>query len=271
MQLIKFNTWSKSYDIGQEFLSYLKIQPVNEAESGDFKQMLQEIINKYRLNIALTLSFGTGLEVFIPVVKRLCENGEFKIDLTPENLVMMVVTAVTIAYLEETKEEKARKLLEDDPDISEYEIEQKDELISKLETDSKSLLEELKLKGIGNGIIKKLLLVIKSIGKLSRFIFRKSKTVIESFFDMFGYAAICIPILNSIKILISNYQWTLDNFNNNIESVILGLTSLSAKHIINWFLDLRKDKKLPVEIRHSGKYIDTKFDREEKDELIKEQ
>jgi hypothetical protein len=269
MHLIKYASYSKAIDLGKEFLKYTKMEPMFESESEGSKNILADLAEKYKLNLTLVLSFGTGMELMVPIIKKLCENGEFKIDLNNETLVLMSLTAVTIAYLEEAKEEKLRKEADKHKDTQE-ELKEQEKLIHVLEKDSKSLLEELKLRGVGNGIIKKLILCIKAIGKLIKILFKHSKTIIDSFFDMFGYAAICIPILNSLKILINNYSWTLDNFYNNLESLFIGLGSLSARYLVDWFLDFRKNKQLPKELKDDN-YLDAGYDSNNKEKLIKEQ
>lgn len=272
MHLIRFNHYSKAVDLSHQFLSNTKLEPIMESDSDNTKSVISEIIDKYKLNLTIVLSFGTGMELIIPIIKKLCENGEFNIDLNIETVTLMAITAITIVYLEEAKEEKLRREAEKHKIVlDEEQIESENRLIKSLEKDSKSLLEELKLRGVGNGIVKKIIICVKSIGKLAKLLFRHSKSVIESFFDMFGYAAICIPVLTSIKLLITNYNWTLDNFYNNLESILIGLGSLSAKHLANWFLGLTKDKKVPAEIRNSGKIVDVKYKGEHGEKLIKEQ
>lgn len=215
MKLLKYNDYSQAMQLTEEFLQGVKQEAI--FESDDHKSTLHKLAEDLKLNLGIIVSFGTGMEVMIPIIRKLCENGELKVDLTFETLAMITLTAITIAYLEEVKDNEKKQLLE---------------------TDSKSLLEELKLRGVGNGIIKKIVSCIKSIGSLTALMFKHQRTIIQSFFDMLGYAALCVPVLNSIKFLISNHNWSLDSFSNNIASVVIGLASLSAKSLMKWLYNL---------------------------------
>lgn len=66
---------------------------------------------------------------------------------------------------------------------------------------------------------------------------------------MLGYAALCVPVLNSIKFLVSSHNWSLDTFSNNIASVVIGLASLSTKSLLKWLYNLAdKATKGPEEV-----------------------
>jgi hypothetical protein len=238
MKLLKFNDYSQTISLTEEFLHFAKQDAIFESEEN--KSTLEKLASDLKLNLSIILSFGTGMDVFIPIVRRLCENGEIKVDLTKENLAMITLTAITIAYLEEVKNKEKKEILE---------------------KDSRSLLEELKLRGVGNGIIKKVVECIKSIGNLVSLIFKHQRSIIQSFFDMLGYAALCIPVLNSINFLISTHNWNLDTFTKNIASIVLGLASLTTKSLLNWLYNLADKAK--------GNSDDSNDDEEEK--LIQEQ
>lgn len=242
MSILKFEHYNQVVDMRLQFKQNFNTEIVLESEGTG--TVLNSIVTDLKLNTAVIFSFGAGMELLIPIVRRLCENGEFKIDLNLQTVTLMTLTAVTIAYLEEVKEEKLRK---------------------QLEKDSKSLLEEMKLRGVGNGIIKKIVKCIKSIGSLSKLVLKHKKSIITSFFEMLGYAAICVPVLNSVNALVGKYNMTLDSFSNNISSLILGLGSLSVKNIYNWLVDRGRTDS-------SSEYVDSRYDSDsDKDKLIKEQ
>jgi hypothetical protein len=187
------------------------------------------------------------------------------IDLTPETIVLMTIAGITIAYLEEHKELEERK---------------------KLEKDAKSMLEELKLRGVGNGIVKKLVACIKSMGNIFKILFKNRRHIINGFFDMFGYTSIVIPVLNAISYMIGKYDMNLETLPSNFLSLGLGVTTLAAKHGLNYLIDLLKDK-LKINKKDIFKhvndvddpilkkyphpeYIDVDYDNIENDKLIKE-
>lgn len=243
MSILKFEHYNHAVDLRHQFKQYFNNEILLESEGT--KKVLKSVVNDLRLNTAVIFSFGTGMELLIPIVKKLCENGEFKIDLNIQTVTLMTLTAVTIAYLEEVKEEKLRK---------------------ELEKDSKSLLEEMKLRGVGNGIIKKIVRCIKSIGSLAKLVTKHKKSIITSFFEMLGYAALCVPVLNSVNALVGKYDMTLDSFSKNIASLILGLGSLSVKNIFNWLMDKGTMNQ------NADEYVDSRYDSDDdEDKLIKEQ
>jgi hypothetical protein len=248
MRIYSYDDYSRALDLSNHFMKNITTDIILESdeETEEDDNFLSKLTKDLKLNTALILSFGTCMELLIPIVKKLCENGEFQIELTPHNLALMTLTAVTVAYLEEEKE-KGKK--------------------EKLEKDSKSMLEELKLRGIGNGIIKKLVKALMSIGYISKLIFQHKKNIVASFFEMLGYASLYVPVLNGIKAIIGDYNLTLDNFSNNIASLLLGLASLSAKHILNMLTKATKkeddEKKTDI--------IDSTYDTEGREKLIREQ
>ena len=82
----------------------------------------------------------------------------------------------------------------------------------------KSILEELKLKGIGNGIVKKLVKCVKAIGNIAKLLYKNTPYVITGFLDMLGYAGILIPTMNGISAVVSNYNLDLDSLVGNFLS-----------------------------------------------------
>jgi len=249
--------------MSQDFLDIIGNTITNE--SNEYKSVLKKIIEDLKLNYSLVLTFGIGLEAMYPVIKSLVENMNLKIDMKIETIVLMTIAAITIAYLEEKKEAKERK---------------------KLEHDSKSMLEELKLRGVGNGIIKKIVACIKSIGNLFKILFKNKRHIINGFFDMFGYTSIVIPTINAILYMIGKYNMNLDTLPSNFLSLGLGITTISAKHGLNYIIDKLKDKLNlnkddifknindiddPILKRYPHpEYIDTEYN-VDKNNLIKEQ
>lgn len=248
MHICRFNELSVSLDLSNDFLTSINNSTMNESDKKSDEGLFNKIVRDLKLNTGIVLSFGTAMECMIPIVKKLCENGEFKIELTIENLALMTLTAVTVAYLEEAKDENKEQLTKD----------------------AKSLLEELKLRGIGNNLIKKLVKCFMSIGYISKLLLKHKKNIIASFFEMLGYAAICVPILNGIKAIVGNYDMTLDNFSNNMASLLLGLSSLSSKNIFKLLTKATKDDK-DKNNNVAGDIIDSNYDPEKGAKLIKEQ
>lgn len=265
MKLLRYSEHSKNIDMAEEFINIIGNTTINESENTEYNTVLKKIISDLKLNSQMVLTFGVGLAAMFPVVNKLVANMSLNIELTPETVVLMTIAGVTIAYLEEHKELAERK---------------------KLEKDAKSMLEELKLRGVGNGIIKKLVSCIKSMGNIFKILFKNKRHVINGFFDMFGYTAIVIPVLHAISYMVGKYDMNLETLPSNFLSLGLGVTTLAAKHGLNYIVDLLKDKlKInkndifkhindiddPILKKYPHpEYIDVEYDDEE-NKLIKEQ
>lgn len=264
MKLLRYSEHSKSLEMVDEFINSINDAPINESD--DYDGVVKKIIDDLKLNGSLVLTLGVGLKAMFPVVNELVTNMRLKIDLNTETVVLMTIAAVTIAYLEEIKESKEKR---------------------KYEKDAKSLLEELKLRGVGNNIIKKLVACIKSMGNIVKIIFKNRRHSINGFFDMFGYAAIAVPVINAILFMINKYDMNIETLPGNFLSLGLGITSLVAKHGLNYIIDKLKDKfKLNKSLINKGvndiddpmlkkyphpEYIDVDYDNIEDEKLIKEQ
>lgn len=220
MKLLRYSEHIKTIEMAEEFLSVIGNDTINESDKVNHDFITKKIINDLRLNAQLALTFGPGLKAMFPVINKLVTNMNLNIDLNAETVVLMTIAGVTIAFIEEHKESHGKKF----------------------EKDAKSMLEELKLRGVGNGIIKKIVTCIKSIGNIFKILFKNKRHVINGFFDMFGYTALVIPIINAILYMVGKYDMNLDTLPSNFLSLGLGVTTLSAKHGLNYLIDLLKDK-----------------------------
>lgn len=199
---------------------------INESDEDVecYKDVQHKVISDLKLNSKLSFTFGTGIGGFYPIVEGLMKNMNiFSIELTPNSIVLLTVCAITIVYLEEKKPET----------ISEEE---------RLTKDSKSMLEELRMMGIGNGIVKKLVKVLKSIISIFKMIGDHKSAVVRGFMDMFAYTTILIPILNGISFIIGKYDLTLDSFLENFAGLSMGIATLIAKHGIKYIIHKLKDR-----------------------------
>ena len=143
------------------------------------------------------------------------------IDITPDKVVLATIASVSIIYLEEKK------------------LGKKEDLVRK---DCKSMLEELKMMGIGNGLIKKLVEGLKSIKNIFSLIGKHIGSVIVGFIDMFAYTAILIPIMNGILSVVDKYNLNLDTLPQNFLGLGIGIGTIIAKHGISEIINRLKDK-----------------------------
>ena len=145
------------------------------------------------------------------------------IELTPDKVVLLTIAAVTIIFIEEKKFKSAEE----------------EEILVK---DSKSMLEELKMMGIGNGIVKKLMKGLKSITNIFSLIGKHLGAVVDGFIDMFAYTAMLIPIMNGILYIVGKYDMNLDTICDNFMGLAMGIGTVIAKHGIVEILNKIKDK-----------------------------
>lgn len=223
MKIQKFKQYSLQDSMALDFINSFD-GLITESDETEYKKVQKRVISDLRLNGNLSLTFGTGIKAFYPVVDKLMTNMKISsIDITADKVVLLTICAFTIVYLEEKK----------------FKDGQEEEILTK---DSKSMLEELKMMGIGNGIVKKVVKLFKSITNIFTIIGRHLNTVTKGFIDMFAYTAILIPIMNGILYIIGKYDLSVDTFLQNFAALGIGVGTLIAKNGIIYIIDKLKDK-----------------------------
>jgi hypothetical protein len=144
------------------------------------------------------------------------------VELTTESVVLATICALSILYLEGKKTKKVDE--------------------EALRTDSKSMLEELKLRGIGNGIVKKIIAAFESIKNIFTTITKHTGSVINGFIDMFAYTALLIPVMNAVKFIIGKYDLNLETLVSNFAGLAVGIGTVVAKHAITDIISKLKNK-----------------------------
>jgi hypothetical protein len=229
-------------------------------KSSPWKRIEKKTLSDLKLDTKLVFTFGAGIGALYPVVQKMMENLNISVDMTRETTVLLTITCITIIYLEEKKFKSPEEEV-------------------KLTKDSKSMLEELRMRGIGDGIVKKVMKSIEAIKNVFSVVSKHIGAVVGGVIDMFGYTAILIPIMNSILWVIGKYEMSVDAVIQNFFSLGLGVSSRIAKHglveLINklrGFLsnktsnDIIDELETPV-IQRFGDIRDD----EQEGELIKEQ
>lgn len=216
VKIYKIEEFVKYESITNDFILNIDINESNSKESESSKKskedrILKNIIKDLKLNFSLVGVFGAGIGAFYPIAKSLM--SRMSIEITDEVVILSTICAATIILLEESKIksiEKQRKIIKD----------------------SKTLLEELKLRGVGNGIIKKLITAFYSIKNIFSIIGKHIGAVVAGFTDMFAYTSILIPVMNAINHVIGKYQFTLDNIDDNFLGLSFGIGTIAAKYAI---------------------------------------
>lgn len=222
MKVLKVEELSFNQKLTNNFINSIQYIVESNTNKKEYNKVQKKIISDLKLNTRLIGTFGAGIGAFYPVVYSLMDNMGMKIELTEETIVLATICASTIIFLEE------KKVKDDQEEI--------------LLADSKSMLEELKMKGVGNGIIKKIVKSFKSIFNIFKIIFKHIGSVINGFVDMFSYTTMLIPIMNAINFIIDKYDFTPDTLIQNFISLGIGITTISAKHALIDILDKIKYK-----------------------------
>ena len=204
------------YDkMAQDFLDSFDI-PIKESSGGEkrtsYKRVQTKTMKDLRLNASLISTFGTGITAFYPIVDKLMGNmSTDSIEMDSSKVVLLTICAFSIIYLEEKKFKDAEE----------------EDIITK---DSKSMLEELRMMGVGEGIVKSVIKAFQSIKGIFQLIGKHISTVVSGFIDMFAYTAILIPVLNGISYIVGKYDMNLTTFLANFFGLSMGIATIVTKH-----------------------------------------
>jgi hypothetical protein len=219
----KFSDYSRYDSMTEDFINSFDSMIVESDKSDDYKRIEKKVISDLKLNSKLIFTFGAGIGALYPIVSELLTNMSLNIEITQDKIVLLTIAAISIIYLEEKKFKTP---------------EEEDQLT----TDSKSMLEELKMMGIGNGIVKKL---IKSLTAVKNIFFTIAKhlgAAVGGVIDMFAYTALLIPVMNGIYYIIGKYDLNLETIVSNFIGLAIGVGTIIAKHGLVDLLKKLKNK-----------------------------
>ena len=259
-KLLKFNEYQKSLNLLEDFVSKLIDEKIQESEIKDtnVKNIASQLQKDLNFNFGLIFTFGAGINAMYPIVTHLLKNSNLNVELTLENVVLLTITAIAIAYLEEKKNKTGEVSIDCDSCLGggflknkKGEIEchkctgtgQIKSLVTKQDTDT--LLTELKLRGLGNGIVKKLVKCFISIGEFLKMLFKNASLVVSNFVDLFAYTSLLIPTMNAISGIINSNNFNIENLPLEIARNLLvfgvGVGALLAKRGFEWVSKKIKD------------------------------
>lgn len=176
-----------------------------------YDKIEKKVISDLKLDAKLILTFGAGIGALYPVVEKMMKNLSISgVDINKETSVLLTIACITIIYLEENKYKPGEE--------------------EKLTKDSKSMLEELRMRGIGDGIVKKVMKSIESIKNVFSVVAKHLGAVVGGVIDMFAYTSILIPVMNAILWIIGKYDMSVDAVIQNFFSLGVGIASRIAKH-----------------------------------------
>lgn len=265
-KILRYNQYTKSEKQAEELINLIITPIINESiNNKHINKILKDFQRDLKFNIGLVFKFGSGINAMFPIVHNLIKNGNLNIDLTNENIALLCIAAVTVIYLEESGNKEKITTKVNCPDCNDKNKScntcngsgKVNITVSK--QDAKNILEELKLRGIGNGIVKKVVKCFKSITNLLKVIFKNTPFVISSFIEMFAYTSILIPSMSAISSMVNNYNIDIDSLPSNLMSIGIGVGSFFAKsgfdYIINklrnkFKLKINPDIEVPTVVRH---------------------
>jgi hypothetical protein len=205
------------------FINEFNNQVLTESKE-DSESILKKIISDLNLNFRLVTTFGFGIGAFLPIVNQLMKNMDLSsVELTRESIVLLTLTAVSIIFLEEKKPKDTQEEAE-------------------LIKDSKSMLEELRMKGIGDGIVKKVIKCLQSTKNVFKIVTKHLGAVVACFMDMFAYSALMVPIMTTLSNVINKFDLNLDTMPQNFLMLTAGISTIIAKHGISYLLKKLKGK-----------------------------
>ena len=223
MRINRFTEHSIELESAQIFLDSFD-SLIKESDESTLKQIAKKVLSDLNLNVSLALTFGSGISACYPIVEKLMKNmGIESFILSQESICLLTITALTILYLEEKKAKSSKEEQE-------------------LTSDAKSMLEELKMNGIGNGIVKKVMQALKSVKNIFDLIGKHIGAIIGGVIDMFAYTSLLIPIMNGVMAIIDKYELNLDTLPQNFLGLAAGIVTIIAKHGIVEVLKRIKDK-----------------------------
>ncbi len=223
MKIQRLEEFARYDKMAQDFLNSFDL-PIKESKIDKnelYKKILDRTISDLKLNTRLILTFGTGITAFYPIVDSLIK--DMSIDMDFNKTVLLTLCAITIIYLEEKK----------------FKDSNEEDILTK---DSKSMLEELRMMGIGNGIVKNIIKAFYSIQNIFKIIGKHLSAVVGGFIDMFAYTSILIPVLNGISYIVTKYELNLDTFLYNFLGFSMGIVTIISKHGITELIHKLKTK-----------------------------
>ena len=253
MNVISF----RQYQMSQSFIKHVENYQLNESDnqSSVVDSILKGLSKDLKFNYALVFTFGAGIKAMFPIVENLIKNENINIDLATENIVLLTLASLSITYLEESNNRSGDKKVpcQCDPKPENCEIcngtGMVDSVVSK--EDARTILEELKLRGIGNGIVRKVVACFKSVGKFLRMLFRNSTYVISGLIDMLGYTMILMPTMNAISAVVGEYNLNFETLPGNLLSIAAGVGTFLTKNIFNFLVTkIKKKTNIDVDTKH---------------------
>jgi len=239
MKIQRFEEYDSTESMAFNFINSFD-KMLLESDETNYRKVQKKVVNDLKLNTRLIATFGAGIGSLYPIVDSLIRNmGISSMEITSESVVLLTIASVTIAYLEEKR----------------FKTPEEEALLTK---DSQSMLEELKMMGIGNGLVKKMIKSLESIKNIFSVIGKHLGTIADGIIDMFAYTSLLIPIMNGVLSIIGKYELNLETLCQNFLGLAIGVGTIIAKHGIVSILNKIKSK-FPINQKEVLDDIETPF------------
>ena len=188
----------------------------------------------YFKKISETLNFNYNIVTFLkdsihllyPVIEKLIDNNNFNIEKSFENILLLTLAATCVSYLESVGNPTGNATVSKD--------------------DIRTILEELKLKGIGNGIVRKITKCLKSITDIIKDVFKNtSQFKINGFYDIVSNSKAFNKIIAAVLMFVIKHKIDIDSLPNSFATMGMVISKELAKKGMDYFSNskLFKNKK----------------------------
>lgn len=181
----------------QDFLKLLFSENLSERNTI----LHNPFMDKLTIHKAMVDRYNNIISTLDIITSSLVKNSNLNIDDKVINL--FSTAALSVCILEEGKFLKELSIRKD-----------------KYELEIKSILEELKMSGIGNGLVKTLSEIFKSILNMSKILF-KSKSIYDALNER--------NLLKTIILYIKKHKLSITDFNNNFDGLFNTIHNLYIK------------------------------------------
>ena len=227
--ILKFQDHNRGFEIAAELIDSIINPKLNESSrDNQIYKILHSFAKDLKFNKNIVETFETGVENIFPIVEKLIRNSSLKVEITYENIVLLTIATLSVVYLEENnnaegsaeilcpscsgKNNKGCKNCGGGGKIT--------SIVTK--EDARTLNEELKLRGIGNGIVKKMVNCVRSILNLMQTILSTRPTIDDLCCDDKKIT----QALGAVLSMIEKNNFTIDNLAQNLVGVSVGASSL---------------------------------------------
>lgn len=238
----------EQYQLAEDLSNFIANPIINESDNKDLQinGILKKLSQDLKFNYGLVFTFGVGVRVMYPIVEGLISNGTLNIEPTMENIILVCIAALTITYLEESKNKAGENQVPCDCENKTKDCKKCggtgmiQSIVSK--SDARTILEELKLRGIGNGIIRKMVECFIFLGSVLKSLFKNTPYIVNGLIDMLAYTSILIPAMNGISAIVGKYELNMDTLVGNSAAIALGITTFLSKYGFDWLVKKFKNK-----------------------------